>query len=108
MQCSNCGTENPRTRNVCIKCGNFIGKHRVTRDTDPKKIRKRTWSNVWTFIKSFLSSSVLIVLMLIIVGIIIFGISYWASISMDWPTEEELAQENYENWQDQENSDDTE
>lgn len=91
--CKQCGTKNPDQRSVCVNCGNFIGKNKTIRETDPKKIRKNRWQKVWNYIKGIGSSILLMLAMLIVVGIIIFLLSWLFFRTMDWPTQDELASE---------------
>ena len=94
MKCPRCGHEN-ENRSVCEKCGNFLqhGKRLPKEEMSPAERRKYRLHKVWVFIKSFFTSTVVLILAFIVLSIIMFGIFYLVTKNMDWELtpEEEAA-----------------
>lgn len=85
MICKKCGTEN-NNRSVCINCGNFIGKNKTIRETDPEKIKANRRKKTMFMLKETLISILQMIGLLLVGGLIIFLVSLLFVKFMPMPT----------------------
>ena len=83
MKCPNCGTENDN-RNVCIKCGTFIGGRKLAVKDLPRSQRNKIRrERIGLTAKSCLFSSAIIVGAFIVMGLIVVGIFFLIERNID-------------------------
>ena len=93
MKCPRCGHENDN-RTICSKCGNFLqhGKRLEKKQLTPQERRKYRLKQVWEFVRTFLTSTVVLILAFIVLSVVMFVVFYFVTRNMDWDiTEEDLA-----------------
>lgn len=90
MKCPRCGHENDN-RTICSKCGNFLqhGKRLDKKQLTPQERRKYRLRQVWDFIRSFFTSTIILILAFIVLSVVMFVVFYFVTRNMDWDISEE-------------------
>ena len=90
MKCPRCGHEN-ENRTICSKCGNFLqhGKRLDKKQLTPQERRKYRLRQVWEFIRSFFTSTIVLILAFIVLSVVMFVVFYFVTRNMNWDISEE-------------------
>ncbi len=90
MKCPRCGRENDN-RTICAKCGNFLqhGKRLDKKQLTPQERRQYRLRQIWDFIRSFFTSTIVLILAFIVLSVVMFVVFYFVTQNMNWDISEE-------------------